>query len=135
LTLALETLQRGRMTSSLLALTFDAADPQRLATFWSEVLGHPVDVEGATPEFASIGYKGAGRMDPVWMFLKVPEPKQAKNRCHPDLVAEDLTAEVVRVRDVGATEIGAYEEDGVRWVALRDPEGNEFCLVAATERH
>jgi predicted enzyme related to lactoylglutathione lyase len=123
------------MTSSLLAVTFDAADPHRLATFWSGVLGHPVDEEGATAEFASIGFVGPDRTEPAWTFLKVPEPKRAKNRCHPDLVAQDLTAEVVRVEDLGATEIGAYEEDGVRWVALRDPEGNEFCIIAASEEH
>jgi catechol 2,3-dioxygenase-like lactoylglutathione lyase family enzyme len=123
------------MTSSLLAVTFDAADPHRLATFWSKVLGRPVDVEGATAEFASIGLIGPGRKLPAWTFLKVPEPKQAKNRCHPDLVTRDLTAEVVRVRDLGASETGAYEEDGVRWVALRDPEGNEFCIIAASEEH
>ncbi len=123
------------MTSSLLAVTFDAADPHRLATFWSEVLGHPIDVEGATAEFASIGFLGPGRKLPGWTFLKVPEPKKAKNRCHPDLVTKDLTAEVVRVIDLGATEIGAYEEDGVRWVTLRDPEGNEFCIIAGSEEH
>jgi catechol 2,3-dioxygenase-like lactoylglutathione lyase family enzyme len=123
------------MTSSLLSVTFDAADPQGLAAFWSEVLGRPVDEEGATAGFASIGLTGPGRKLPAWTFLKVPEPKQAKSRCHPDLVARDLTAEVVRVVDLGATKTGAYEEDGVRWVALRDPEGNEFCIIAGSEEH
>jgi predicted enzyme related to lactoylglutathione lyase len=29
---------------------------------------------------------------------------------------------------LGATEVGEYDEPEGRWITLRDPEGNEFCL-------
>ncbi len=119
------------MTSSLFAVTFDAADAPRLAAFWSEVLGRPVDDEGASADFASIGVMKPGHGDPGWMFITVPEGKQAKNRCHPDLTAADLKAEVARVVALGATEHGPHEEAGAHWVTLTDPEGNEFDIVAA----
>ena len=76
------------MTASLYAVTFDCADPARLADFWSRVLGRPID-RGASDEFAPIGIFGPRSGDPGWMFVTVPEDKQAKNRCHPDLTAAD----------------------------------------------
>jgi predicted enzyme related to lactoylglutathione lyase len=119
------------MTSALLAVTFDATDPHRLATFWSEVLGRPIDAAGQSDGFASIGVLGPGYGETGWMFITVPEGKQAKNRCHPDLMANDMAAEVARVVSLGALEHDAHEEGDVRWVTLTDPEGNEFDIVAA----
>jgi predicted enzyme related to lactoylglutathione lyase len=119
------------MTSALLAVTFDATDPQRLATFWSEVLDRPVDTAGQSDGFASIGVLGPGSGETGWMFITVPGGKQAKNRCHPDLIAKDMEAEVARVVSLGATEHDTHQEGDVRWVTLRDPEGNEFDIVAA----
>ena len=63
------------------------------------------------------------------LFLPVPEPKAAKNRCHPDLHTDDLTGELDRVRALGAEEVERHNGPAGRWVVLRDVEGNEFCLV------
>jgi hypothetical protein len=64
------------------------------------------------------------------MFLQVPEAKAVKNRCHPDLTAPDLAAEVDRLTALGATHLAEHTEDGTTWATLADPEGNEFVLVA-----
>ena len=112
------------MTATLTHLTFDCADAATLASFWSSVLDRPVD-DGASPEYALV--QGA----PGWMFLQVPEPKTTKNRMHADLTTEDLPAELVRLRDLGATFIAEHSEAGVTWATLADPEGNEFDVVAA----
>jgi Glyoxalase-like domain len=85
-------------------VTFDCGDVLKLAAVWSAVLGRPVD-KGISEFFASIGGADGERREPAWYFNKVPEPKQAKNRAHIDLVNPDPDAvnELVRL---GATVIG-----------------------------
>ena len=112
------------MTVTLNHITFDCADAERLAGFWSSVLDEAVD-SGASPDFATI----TSRTSASWMFVKVPEPKSVKNRVHVDLATEDLDAELERVVGLGATRVADYDESGTRWTTLSDPEGNEFDLV------
>jgi len=111
------------MTSTLTHLTFDCNNAAALASFWAAVLDQPID-DGASPEFALV--KGT----PAWMFLQVPEPKAAKNRMHADLTSDDLAAELVRLKDLGATHLADHTEAGTTWAKLADPEGNEFDVVA-----
>ena len=115
------------MTARIGNIAFDCDDVLKIATFWSAVLGRPLD-KGSTGQFASIGGTDAARREPAWYFAKVPEPKRAKNRAHLDLVDPDPSAvdELVRL---GATVIGEYEIPGHRWTVLQDPEGNEFCIA------
>ena len=114
------------MSVELSAITVDCANAAKLAGFWAGVLGRGVD-DGASEEFASIGADGG----PGWAFTRVPEPKGTKNRVHADFAVADLSAEVERVVGLGAEVLAEREEDGARWTTLADPEGNEFCLVAA----
>ncbi len=90
---------------------------------------------------------GAAIEDPAGIgpsitFLKVPEPKTAKNRLHLDLQASGgrhLDADVrdERIRSVVAslTAIGGRvvqehrRGDVLDHVQLADPEGNELCVV------
>ena len=111
------------MTSTLTHLTFDCTNAAALASFWAAVLDQPID-DGASPEYALV------TGTPGWMFLQVPEPKGAKNRMHADLTTDDLPAEVVRLRDLGATHLADHTEAGTTWATLADPEGNEFDVVA-----
>jgi predicted enzyme related to lactoylglutathione lyase len=62
------------------------------------------------------------------LFLRVPDHKQVKNRLHFDLRVDDYETAIARAIDLGAEpadEIFA----GERWRVLRDPEGNEFCII------
>ena len=58
-----------------------------------------------------------------------------KNRIHFDWMPTDRTRddEVERIVGLGAT---LYEDhrraDGLGWVTLLDPEGNEFCVERST---
>jgi predicted enzyme related to lactoylglutathione lyase len=110
------------------AVTFDCTDALVVGTFWSQVLGRPLEQVPAPPSafFASIGV-----MEPNangYMFIQVPEGKIVKNRVHLDLDSDDVAADVARVIALGATHIHDKAEYGLTWTTLADPEGNEFCI-------
>jgi len=112
------------MPIQLKNVTLDAADPPKLANFWSAATGQPINE--SSPYFAMLEPSEIGvRM----LFIKVPEGKTAKNRMHVDFHAPDREAEVQRLVGLGATRGATYDEYGVNWTTLSDPEGNEFCIA------
>ena len=117
------------MSISVLGISIDARDAAQLAHFWAQALHRTVNA-GATEDFASIGADTDSGLGPVLMFHKVPEDKTVKNRLHLDLRAVDVQAEADRLTRLGAQEIRSLGDNSNRWVSLRDPEGNEFDLVA-----
>jgi hypothetical protein len=137
-------------------VTFDAADPERLAAFWGTALGYreepPPDgydsweqwaAEHGIPESewersrALVDPDGRG---PRLYFQQVPEPKTAKNRVHLDVNVggprgsplferrNRVHAEADRLAGEGATKVRVVDEHGEFWIVMTDPEGNEFCL-------
>lgn len=135
-------------------VTFDCAEPERVARFWCDVLGYvvPPPPEGfATwddfdrslpPERQGAGFacgdpSGVG---PRLYFQRVPEGKVVKNRVHLDvrvgtgLVGEErlaaLEAECARLVALGAVRVGVLLADDYNesCIVMQDIEGNEFCL-------
>ena len=116
----------GRMGLEWEQLIVDAVDPVALGTWWASALGWVIVNDD--PEDFEI--RPARERLPGLLFARVPEPKVAKNRLHLDLRPADQAAEVSRLLDLGAThaDVGQGAET---WVVLADPEGNEFCVLAA----
>jgi hypothetical protein len=114
-------------------ITVDCADPQRMATFWSAALGYEIrDNDGNLSIFSP---SAAG---PDIGFQQVPEPKVVKNRLHLDLlpVESDWHAAVARLESLGAEKMKFFDHDPTQtWWVMRDPEGNEFCMVWLHENH
>jgi Glyoxalase-like domain len=139
-------------------LTVDCSDPATVAAFWKVALGYvdappPAGFTSWADWFERLGVPreewddGAALVDPDGLrpnisFLKVPEPKQVKNRIHLDIQAGGgrgepwdvrwprVTAMVERLVAAGATVVREYAQDGVPdHVLMADPEGNEFCVV------
>jgi predicted enzyme related to lactoylglutathione lyase len=107
---------------SFTAIAFDANDPPALAAFWAGLVGGVADVDADGDAFVR------GGVGPDLDFLRVPEGKAAKNRIHLDLTVPDVEAAAAAAMELGASRAtDVYEGD--RWVVLRDPEGNEFCLL------
>ncbi|WP_229074470.1 VOC family protein [Actinoplanes sp. DH11] len=135
-------------------VTFDCAQPGRVARFWCAVLGYvppPVpegyatwdEYDNAQPEekrdswFACSDPNGVG---PRLYFQRVPEGKVAKNRLHLDvrigrgLVGAErlaaLEAECARLVALGATrgKLLLADEENESCLNMQDVEGNEFCL-------
>ncbi len=116
------------MTSRLIALTFDANDPLRLARFWAEALHWEVDDE-TEAEIVLVPTDGTRfRIE----FAAVPEPKAGKNRIHLDLTTtslEDQQDTVETLVELGARHIDIGQGPNDDHVVLADPEGNEFCVI------
>jgi hypothetical protein len=135
-------------------VTFDCAEPERVARFWCAVLGYvvppppegfatwadfdaslPTDRQGAA--FACVDPSGVG---PRLFFQRVPEGKVVKNRVHLDvrvgtgLVGEArlaaLEAECARLLPLGASRLYLLpaDEENESCLVMQDVEGNEFCL-------
>jgi hypothetical protein len=103
----------------------DCTDPMGLAAWWQQLLGGEVNVDNE----GDVALQTDGI---ELMFLAVPEVKNGKNRLHLDLRATNFESAVA-----AAIELGAQRADdvyqGSRWQVLRDPEGNEFCILRPSE--
>ncbi|OQR64414.1 hypothetical protein B6E66_08855 [Streptomyces maremycinicus] len=135
-------------------VTFDCAEPERVARFWCEVLGYvvPPPPEGfatwdaydrslpAERQGAAFSCGDPSGVGPRLYFQRVPEGKVVKNRLHLDvragtgLVGEErlatLEAECTRLVALGATLVRVLlaDEDNESCIVMQDIEGNEFCL-------
>jgi len=137
-------------------VTFDCADPARLAGFWAEVLGFalqdpPAGFASWDEALAAMGVPPERRNDASALvdsgtgrrifFQKVPESKSAKNRVHLDVRAAPglegdarmaaLEDECARLVALGASRLARHEPEpplGAGHIVMADPEGNEFCL-------
>jgi hypothetical protein len=116
------------MAIEVLALTIDCTDAAKLAQFWAEALGRPVNA-GATEQRARIAAVDV-TTGPLLSFQQVPEGKTVKNRLHLDLGSTEMAAESERLLGLGATRLWDVERGDVRWTTFADPEGNEFDLIA-----
>ncbi|PRY16891.1 VOC family protein [Kineococcus rhizosphaerae] len=121
------------MPCDVAALCVDALDPERLARFWSVVLGGAVVPD---PE-------GGSFLDPAddpgfrLRFVPTTVPGSGRNRIHLDLTStsqEDQDAIVARALAAGGRpfDVGQLPEE--RHMVLADPEGNEFCVIEPENR-
>ena len=124
------------MASVVRHITFDCAEPHepyKLAEFWSQVLGQPIDPEDE-PGDDEVGLEvPAGQ--PTLLFVRVPERKSLKNRIHLDLEpGQPRDEEVERISAPGAVIVeDRRKPNGRGWVVFADPAGNEFCVEGSTD--
>jgi hypothetical protein len=114
-----------------LELVLDCADPKGLASFWCAALDYR---EYYTDANLAVLVPKTGTGSPL-LLQGVPEPRVGKNRMHLDIVADDIEAEVRRLRALGARRIDEDVQSfgGTRWVRMSDPEENEFCVSTGVE--
>jgi hypothetical protein len=115
------------MSSFILNITFDCADPHALAEFWAAATGYTILSERDDHvALHAPDERGVRKL----IFYRVPEPKSVKNRVHIDLASRDPQAEIARLIELGATKVEYHEDEeaGWKWTVMLDPEGNEFCI-------
>ena len=122
------------MTSRVMSIPIDAADPRSLASFWAEVLGWEVTGTGWQRtdhgrDGATIAPAGGGPFEIDFRWVPDP-PAGAKSRVHLDVnpTDRDQREELQRLLDLGATPVDVGQGPDVSWHVLADPEGNVFCL-------
>ena len=116
-------------------IVFDCNKPAELAKFWAEILDgyavRPYDEDetarlaalGLTPETdTTVMVDGPG---PSICFQNVDGRVYENNRVHFDIEIDDRSAEVERLKEAGAT----LDRVLPTYTVMRDPEGNQFCLV------
>jgi hypothetical protein len=99
----------------------DSTDPSALAAWWQRLVGGETHLD----DDGDVALRIAGI---TLLFLAVPESKRGKNRLHVDLRATDYESAVASAVALGAQRADDVY-DGPRWQVLRDPEGNEFCIL------
>jgi hypothetical protein len=122
-------------------ICFDCERPAPLARFWAAALGYHVR-EYTEADLASlhaagiddveddptVAVDGPGGEISLW-FGKVPEGKVVKNRVHLDLMPDTgMEEEVERLVGLGAAVQRVFEDEGLSWTVMLDPERNEFCV-------
>ncbi len=111
-----------------LVIVIDCSDLGRSAQFYTEALGYTAGAPASGHYRSLLPKDGQG----IEILLQhVPDVKQDKNRLHLDLRTADLTAEVRRILNLGATLLTSQPvvEDDWQWHILADPDGNEFCIL------
>lgn len=108
----------------LLAVTVNCSDVERVAGFWSELLGSPL--REPLPGWRRLGPLPGGLL---LTFQPVHGIASGPTQVHVDFGTTDGARAVARVVELGGefVEEHHYEEGVVRVVA--DPEGHPLCLV------
>jgi predicted enzyme related to lactoylglutathione lyase len=106
----------------------DASDLDQGVLFWSAALDA---AEEPLPENSRHVYRRLRLPDSEIRILlqKASDEKVSKERMHLDLEADDVEAEVERLEALGAIRWDHQTERGFDFWVLRDPWGNEFCVL------
>ncbi|MGW5423148.1 VOC family protein [Streptomyces sp. NPDC003943] len=128
------------MACRITELVLDCADPERLAAFWSEVLGY-VELNREDDGSIEIGPPGAAadyasNPLPTLVLSHTTDPRPGKLPLHIDVNAtdRDQDAELERLLALGARPADVGQTGNESWHVLADPEGNEFCLLRSRVR-
>lgn len=114
--------------SRLCHFVIDVDDLDQGVTFWSAALD-------AIEEPLAITSRHVYRRlrlpdsDVRVLLQRTSEPKVSKERMHLDLETDDVEAEVRRLEALGASRWDHQQERGHDFWVLRDPWGNEFCVL------
>jgi predicted enzyme related to lactoylglutathione lyase len=114
--------------SRLCHFVIDVDDLDRGVAFWSAALGA---TEEPLREASRHIYRRLTLPDSEIRILlqHTNDPKTSKERMHLDLETDDVEAEVRRLEALGAVRWDHQQERGFDFWVMRDPWGNEFCVL------
>jgi predicted enzyme related to lactoylglutathione lyase len=117
--------------SRLCHFVIDCDDLDQAVEFWSKALDA---TEEPIPEPSRQVYRRLRLPDTdVRVLLQwTDDKKMSKERMHLDLETDDVEAEVRRLETLGATRWDHQTLRGFDFWVLRDPWGNEFCVIETT---
>lgn len=114
--------------SRLCQFVIDCDDLNRAVMFWSAALDA---TEEQLSELSRPIYRRLRLPDSEIRVLlqRTSDEKVSKERMHLDLETDDVEAEVQRLEALGATRWDHQQERGYDFWVMRDPFGNEFCVL------
>ncbi|MFD1254988.1 MULTISPECIES: VOC family protein [Devosia] len=121
-------------------IVFDCEEPTTLAAFWANLLeGYSVRQSDAATNAALSLALGLDPEAPTTVMIDGPGPsicfqnvdgqRPDNNRVHFDVDVSDRASEVERLKAVGAS----VDRVLPTYTVMRDPEGNQFCLIDRRE--
>jgi catechol 2,3-dioxygenase-like lactoylglutathione lyase family enzyme len=116
----------------LATVVMNVQDMDRAVAFWSAALGYEPREATFDPSFMML-VDGNERGLPL-SLQKAESPPKEPVRIHLDLYTDDQDRQVSRLVGLGATKVDdwPYPVDA-DFVVLRDPDGNEFCVIGHAE--
>jgi catechol 2,3-dioxygenase-like lactoylglutathione lyase family enzyme len=109
-------------------VVINVQDMKRAVDFWTAVLGYEQRDREWDPQFMMLVDPARQRL-PVSLQLTDSRSKEPV-RVHLDLYSSEQARHVERLAGLGATRVDdwPYPKDA-DFVVLRDPDGNEFCVI------
>jgi catechol 2,3-dioxygenase-like lactoylglutathione lyase family enzyme len=112
----------------LATVVVNVQDMRRAVDFWSAALGYRPREERWNPEFMMLEDPDRQRL-PV-SLQRTDEPSARPVRVHLDLYTDHQQRHVQRLVALGAEQVDDWPyPDDCDFVVLRDPDGNEFCVI------
>ena len=111
-------MHRSRIDGILIDCNVEDIDAA--ARFWAEALGRPVDPDrpGTRGNYVML------ENQPGQISVQIQRVDH-ESRVHLDIETDDISAEVARLKKLGATVDKRLE----RWVVMKAPSGQRFCVV------
>lgn len=120
-------------------IVFDCVKPAVLAPFWADLLEGYALRDTDPTNMAISAALGLSPENPTTLIIDGPGPsicfqnvdgqRPDNNRVHFDVQVVDRAAEVERLKQAGAL----VDRVLPTYTVMRDPEGNQFCLVDKRE--
>ena len=112
----------------LATVFLNVQDMNRAVGFWTAALGYVRREKDWDPEFMML-IDPARRRLPVSLQLADSPPREPV-RVHLDLYTNEQGRHVERLVMLGATRVDEWPyPDGADFIVMRDPDGNEFCVI------
>lgn len=116
----------------LATVVVNVRDMERAVRFWADALGYRQREQDWDPEFMML-VDPAGERTPVSLQLTDDDSRQPV-RVHLDLYTGEQDRHVERLVQLGATRVQDWPyPDDADFIVLRDPDGNEFCVIDHAE--
>lgn len=110
-------------------ITVECTDALAAARFWRDFLGYAIKANHTRSTYLS----DPDGLGPDLLLARTDDVKEGKNRIHLDLRPDDQDNAVERALTLGATLANVGQTGEESWVVLRDPAGNEFCVLQTME--
>ena len=112
----------------LATVVVNVQDMTRAVGFWCAALGYRPREAEPDPDFMMLEDPEGQRVSVS--LQRAAEPPKEPVRLHLDLYTSEQQRQVDRLVALGASRVEGWDyPDDADFIVLRDPDGNEFCVI------